>query len=76
MNQDLICYCFNYTASDIEKDFIEKGQSTIMTRIKNEKKDGKCRCETTNPKGRWCLADVRQVVNNAQGIKELKTILS
>ena len=52
MSQGLICYCFNYTADDIKKDFKENGQSTIMARITNEKKNGKCNCESINPKGR------------------------
>ena len=52
MSQDLVCYCFGYTAEEIKKDFRENGRSTIMERIAAEKKDGKCNCETTNPKGR------------------------
>jgi len=52
MSRGLICYCFNYTADDIKNDIIENGHSTIMARITNEKKDGKCNCESTNPKGR------------------------
>ena len=52
MTKDKICYCFNYTAEDILNDFQENGKSTIMARIMNEKKDGKCNCESTNPKGR------------------------
>ena len=51
MVQELICYCFNYTADDIRKDFIKNGESTIIARIANEKKNGKCNCESTNPKG-------------------------
>jgi hypothetical protein len=52
MAQEFICYCFNYTAEDIRKDFNENGESTIMARIANEKKNGQCNCESTNPKGR------------------------
>ena len=52
MSQSLICYCFNYTADDIKNDFKENGQSTIMARIANEKKNGKCNCESSSPKGR------------------------
>ena len=73
MAQEKVCYCFNYTVEDIQSDLQANGKSTIMDRIMNEKKNGKCNCESTNPKGRWCLADVRQVVNEAQGIKELKS---
>ena len=52
MNTKLICYCFNYTEEDIENDFIKNGESTIMARIMNEKKNGHCQCESKNPKGR------------------------
>ena len=52
MVQNLICYCFNYTTDNIRKDFDEHGKSTIMARIMNEKKNGRCNCENTNPKGR------------------------
>ena len=52
MDLELVCYCFGYTRSDIRKDFIENGHSTIMDRIISEKKDGNCKCESTNPKGR------------------------
>jgi len=33
-----ICYCFNYTTTDIEKDAQTHGRSTIMERILSEKK--------------------------------------
>lgn len=38
--QDLICYCFGYTALDIEQDISENGRSTLMERIVAEKKKG------------------------------------
>lgn len=50
--EELICYCFNYTFSDIESDVKENGKSTIEERIASEKKAGGCQCETKNPKGR------------------------
>lgn len=31
--EELICYCFNYTVSDIERDVRENGQSTTMGKI-------------------------------------------
>jgi hypothetical protein len=49
--EDLICYCFNYTVSDIERDVRENGKSTIMEKILSEKKAGGCRCAEKNPKG-------------------------
>lgn len=48
-----ICYCFNYTTEDIEKDVDDNsGQSSIMERIITEKKEGGCDCAQNNPKGR------------------------
>jgi hypothetical protein len=47
----LICYCFNYTESDIVRDVLEQGKSTIEERIRNEKKSGGCECRTKNPEG-------------------------
>lgn len=51
MMDDVICYCFNYTVSDIETDALKNKKSTIEERIKTEKKAGACQCKTTNPKG-------------------------
>jgi len=52
MSEKLICYCFNYTEDDIKNDYITNGQSTIMSRLATEKKNGQCNCESKNPKGR------------------------
>lgn len=49
---EMICYCFGYTASDIEKDLRLHGKSTILERILSEKKAGACQCAVKNPKGR------------------------
>lgn len=61
-----ICYCFGYTRKDIKKDFIVNGRSLIMEKIMAEKKMGTCECATKNPSGKWCLADVRRVVNEVK----------
>ncbi|GAB4346116.1 MAG: (2Fe-2S)-binding protein [Desulfobulbaceae bacterium] len=52
MSEEFVCFCFEYTASDIVADAKKHGRSTIMERIMAEKKDGNCRCSETNPKGR------------------------
>ena len=52
MDKDLICYCFNYTESDIVADILENGKSTIEERIKAEKKAGTCECAAKNPSGK------------------------
>ena len=48
---DLVCYCFGYSVNDIEKDYLDNGVSTIMEKIKMEKKFGNCQCAIKNPKG-------------------------
>jgi hypothetical protein len=50
--RDLICYCFEYMADDIEQDYLEHGKSTIMEKIQMEKKFGNCQCATKNPNGK------------------------
>jgi hypothetical protein len=52
MVKDLICFCFEYSADDINQDYLENGKSTIMEKIQQEKKFGNCRCATMNPKGK------------------------
>ena len=61
--KDLICYRFDYSVDDINLDYLENGKLTIMEKIQMEKKFGNCQCATKNPKGKWCLGDVRQVVD-------------
>lgn len=46
-----ICYCFDYTDEDIKNDFHNNGFSTILEKIKEEKKNGNCECHLKNPKG-------------------------
>ncbi len=50
--EKFVCYCFEYTAADIEKDVLEnRGRSTIIERIMAETKAGNCQCQIKNPKG-------------------------
>ena len=48
----LVCYCFEYTRKDIEKDYLDNGRLTIFERIIFDKKAGQCDCTQKNPKGR------------------------
>lgn len=73
-SDDLVCYCFKFTRNDIEQDYMKNGQSTIIEKISSEKKSGGCDCAKKNPKGRWCLADVRQVVDKLKGRRSFNTI--
>lgn len=49
---DLVCYCFQFTRRQIEKDYIDNGSSTILEKIAREKKAGGCDCYQKNPRGR------------------------
>ncbi len=46
---EMICYCFGFTAEDIERDYQNNKHSTIMEKIVAEKKMGTCQCATKNP---------------------------
>ena len=49
---DLICYCFDYSAEDIKQDYVKNGRSLIVEKISAEKKFGNCQCAVKNPKGK------------------------
>ncbi len=50
---DLVCYCFRYTARDIEEDVrANNGRSLILEEIVAAKKAGGCNCAATHPEGR------------------------
>ena len=51
-NSDLVCYCFQYTREQVEKDYTDNGRSRILERIVFEKKTGGFDCAQKNPKGR------------------------
>ncbi|MBF0102446.1 MAG: hypothetical protein HQK77_16200 [Desulfobacterales bacterium] len=51
-DDDLVCYCFEYTKRNIVDDYRTNGYSKILERIKSEKKNKGCKCEVKNPKGK------------------------
>jgi hypothetical protein len=51
-DDDLVCYCFEYTKRDIEHDYSENGKSRIYEKIALEKKAGRCNCASKNPKSK------------------------
>jgi hypothetical protein len=51
-DDELVCYCFEYTRNDIEKDYLKNSRSMILEKIASEKKAGGCDCAKKNPKGR------------------------
>lgn len=51
-DDEMVCYCFEYTRKDIENDYLDNGRSMIIEKITFEKKAGGCNCAKKNPKGR------------------------
>ncbi|GAK54462.1 hypothetical protein U14_05747 [Candidatus Moduliflexus flocculans] len=50
-DDDMICYCFQYTSGDIRRDAAEHGKSTILQQILDAKRAGGCQCAEKHPKG-------------------------
>lgn len=65
-----VCYCFDWTTDDIEREFHLTGTTTIPDRIKEKIQQGFCHCETMNPQGTCCLGNVNKAV------KEIRTRLA
>ncbi len=51
LGSEIICYCFNHTRTDIERDYRENGRSRILEKIIEAKRLGACQCTVKNPKG-------------------------
>jgi hypothetical protein len=50
---ETVCYCFNYTVGDIQRDVREHGgRSLILEEIIAQKKKGVCQCAVRHPEGR------------------------
>jgi len=48
---EIICYCFNHTRTEIERDYLQNGRSLILETIVEAKRLGACQCTLKNPKG-------------------------
>ncbi|MCL6503851.1 MAG: cation transporter [Pirellulales bacterium] len=69
-----VCYCFDWTTDDIERELRLTGTTSIPDRIKQLVRLGYCRCETMNPQGSCCLGNVNRAVQEAQaGLAALLT---
>jgi hypothetical protein len=61
-----LCYCFDHSIEDIERDVARSGDSPIPDLITDKCRQGLDRCEETNPQGSCCLGNVRRVLKDAQ----------
>lgn len=57
-----VCYCFDYTSADIQREIDEFGKIGILEKIKAEVQGGLCSCEVKNPSGKCCLGSVSQTI--------------
>lgn len=65
-----VCYCFNYTVSEIEH-FARVGREReIIEDINTGIKLKQCACEIRNPQGSCCLGNVYKVINSVKIKKE------
>jgi copper chaperone CopZ len=61
-----LCYCFDWTTSDLEGELRLTGATTIPERVKEKVRQGFCRCETMNPLGTCCLGDVNRAAKEVR----------
>lgn len=57
-----VCYCWSYTARQVQEDVLANAQSTVIPYITQRVKEGACACEINNPSGRCCLGEVTKAV--------------
>ncbi len=62
----LVCYCFDHSVDEINKEVEREGTSSVIESITQKCRNGEDRCEETNPQGSCCLGNVRAVVKAAQ----------
>lgn len=58
-----VCYCFDWTTDDLERELRLTGDTAIPERVKQKTRQGFCRCETMNPEGTCCLGNLRRAVD-------------
>ncbi len=64
----LICYCFKKSKKEIFEAARKNKENLIIDEIKSKMKDPGCFCETANPSGKCCLADVHALIKKSKDI--------
>lgn len=64
--QTKICYCFQYTVSDVQQAVANHREDGILDDINLGIQEGQCACDWRNPQGSCCLGNVRQLVHKLQ----------
>ena len=63
----LICYCFNHSKQSLFDAIHSNNEQEIVNDIKKKMKDPGCFCETSNPSGKCCMADVMGFIKHHKG---------
>ncbi len=63
----LVCYCFQHTVAEIQREVRATGTSRIATDIKAKCAQGEDDCAHTNPQGACCLGNVQRMIREAAG---------
>ena len=58
----LLCYCFNVSGAEIERELRTTGATNVIERITDEVKAKNCACEVRNPSGKCCLGELKEGV--------------
>lgn len=58
----LICYCFKKSKKELYENIKSGTQGLVLDEIKSKMKNPGCFCETANPSGKCCLADVQAFI--------------
>ena len=61
-----VCYCFGHTRESIRDEVVQTGDSGVVEAVTAKVRAKECSCETMNPKGTCCLADLRKAVEEAR----------
>lgn len=67
-----LCYCFGFTRADVLRELAETGSCGIPGRIEASIRASGCECVRRNPSGACCLGEVRKVVEEATGARDLE----
>jgi len=71
-----LCYCFDYTRSDISCDLGLRGETDIPDRVRAEIQRGFCACDVKNPSGACCLGDLTRPYSRSATILERSRVRS
>jgi hypothetical protein len=63
----LVCYCFQHTVAEVQREVVASGDSRIAADIKAKCAQGLDDCQRTNPQGACCLGNVQRVIREVTG---------